>query len=77
MNTQLIKERLHHDTQPFIVRLSDGTRVRVADPDFVAISPGQMVVIGPKGGITRIDPLHVVALEELPPGRRKTTGKRK
>src|ERR1043166_7478328 len=77
MNTQLIKERLHHDRQPFIFRLSDGTRVRVAHPDFVAISPGQVVVIGQKGGITRIDPLHVVALEKLPPGRSKAIGKRK
>lgn len=68
MNSQLIRERLHRDTQPFWFRLSDGTRVLVAHPDFVAVSPGQVVVIDPKSeGITRVDPLHVVALEEAPP----------
>jgi hypothetical protein len=74
MNSTLIRERLHGDTSPFFFRLSDGTRVPVAHPDFVAVSPGQVVVIDPKTeGLTRIDPLHVVAIEEK--GRAKTNGK--
>ena len=70
MNTQLIRERLQ-DTKPFVLRLSDGTRVRVLHPDFVAVSPGQVVVIGRNEGITRVDPLHVVAIEEARPRRSK------
>ena len=69
MNTQLIRDRAHRDTHPFVLRLSDGTRVPVAHPDLVAVSPGQVVVIGQDEAVTRIDPLHVVAIEELPPGR--------
>ncbi len=66
MNTQLIRERLNRDTGPFVLRLSDGTRVPASHPDFVAVSPGQVVVIDAKTeGITRIDPLHVVAIEEM------------
>lgn len=74
MNSNLIRERLNRDTKPFVFRLSDGTRVPVAHPDFVAVSPGQVAVIDPKTeGITRIDPLHVVAIEEPRPA--KTNGK--
>jgi hypothetical protein len=77
MNTQLIRQRLDRDTGPCVLRLSDGTRVLVAHPDFVALSPGQIVVIDPKTeGLTRVDPLHVVAIEEPPPQKSKPTGKR-
>ncbi|NJM54909.1 MAG: hypothetical protein HC841_02375 [Verrucomicrobiae bacterium] len=75
MNSQLIRKRLE-STDPFFFRLSDGTRVFAAHPDFVAVSPGQIVVIDPKTeGITRVDPLHVVAVEEAPPKRPKAGGK--
>jgi hypothetical protein len=74
MNSQLIRERLHRSTEPFVLRLSEGTRVVVAHPDFAAISPGQIVVIHPKTeALTRVDPLHVVAIEEN--RRPKTAGK--
>ncbi len=77
MNTQLIRERLDRDTRPCVLRLSDGTRVPVAHPDFVALSPGQIVVIDPKTeGLTRLDPLHVVAIEEPPPRKARSQGKR-
>jgi len=77
MNTRLIRQRLDQDIRPCVLRLSDGTRVPVAHPDFVALSPGQIVVIDPKTeGLTRIDPLHVVAIEEPPPEKSKPAGKR-
>jgi len=65
VNSNLIRERLNRDTKPFVLRLSDGTRVPVAHPDFAAVSPGQVAVIDAKTeGVTLIDPLHVVAIEE-------------
>ena len=65
MNSNLIRERLNPDTKPFVFRLSDGTRVPVAHPDFVAVSPGQVFVIDSKTeALTYIDPLHIVAIEE-------------
>ena len=64
VNSNLIRERLNRDTEPFVFRLSDGTRVPVAHADFVAVSPGQMVVIDAKTeGVTRIDPLRVERLK--------------
>jgi hypothetical protein len=76
MNTNLIRERLHRDTKPFVFRLSDGSRVPVAHPDFAAVTPGLIVVIGKKYSVMNIDPLHVVAIEELPPKKSKSNGKR-
>jgi len=75
MNTQLIGKRINTNPRPFVFRLSDGTRVPVAHPDFVALSPGQIVVIGKDEGLARIDPLHVVAIEDRPRRKSKTNGK--
>ncbi len=77
MNTQLIRERLNRDLKSFVFRLSDSTRVPVSHPDFVAVSPGQIVVIDRRTeGITRVDPLHVVAIEESRPKKSKNNRKR-
>ena len=74
MNSNLIRERLNRDNKPFVFRLSDGTRVPVAHPDFAAVSPGLVVVIDAKTERqTHIDPLHVVAIEEK--HHAKTNGK--
>jgi hypothetical protein len=67
MNSKLISQRLNSSSAPFVLRLSDGTKVAVLHPDFVAVSPGQVLVIGKDESVTKIDPLHVVALEEAPP----------
>lgn len=56
-------------------RLSDGSRVPVLHPDFVAVSPGQVLVIGKDESVTKIDPIHVVAIEE-PPTKKRSNGKR-
>jgi hypothetical protein len=75
MNSKLISQRLNSDPRPFVLRLSDGTRVRVVHPDFVAVSPGRVFVIGADESVTKIDPLHVVAIEETPP-KKRSNGKR-
>jgi hypothetical protein len=76
MNSNLIRARLNRDTKPFVFRLSDGMRVPVAHPDFVAVSPKHMAVIDSKTeGVTQIDPANVVALEEVPPQKSKSNGK--
>ncbi|HXT12936.1 MAG TPA: hypothetical protein VN873_15345 [Candidatus Angelobacter sp.] len=76
MNTNSIRERLHRDTRPFVFRLGDGSRVPVAHPDFAAVTPGLIVVIGKGYSVTNIDPLHVIAIEERPSKKAKPNGKR-
>ena len=75
MNSTLIRQRVNSDPSPFVLRLSDGTRVSVMHPDFVAVSPGQVLVIAPDESVTKIDPIHVVAIEEPPPAKRRPTAK--
>ncbi len=79
MNSQLIRERWQQGTDSFVFRLSDGTRVPVAHPDFMFMPPGigLIIVFNRKGRETRIDPLHVVAIEERPRRKPKTNGKRR
>jgi hypothetical protein len=77
MNSNLIRERWHRDTKPFVFRLSDGTRVPVAHPDFMSMPPGfGLIIVFEKGGReTRIDPLHILAIEEIRSRKSKTNGK--
>ncbi len=77
MNSNRIRVRWQQDTKPFVFRLSDGSRVPVAHPDFMMMPPGfgLIIVFDKKGRETRIDPLHVVAIEEAPPKKSKTNGK--
>lgn len=77
MNSQRIRERWQGDTNPFVLRLSDGSRVPVAHPDFMMMPPGSglVIVYSKKGIVTQIDPLHVVAIEEVPPKKAKANGK--
>ncbi len=74
MNTNLIRERLHESTKPFVLRLSDGSRVPVLHPDFIAVSPGLVIVVNADDTSKKIDPLHIVAIDEVPQARRN--GKR-
>ena len=75
MNSNQIRERWHESTNSFVFRLSDGTRVPVPHPDFMMMPPGaaQIIVSDKNGRLIRIDPLHVVAIEE---GPLKRNGKR-
>jgi hypothetical protein len=78
MNSDLIRERLNRNTKPFALRLSDGSRVAVPHPDFVAMAPpgiGLVIVWDRKGRELRIDPLHIVAIEETA-AHKSTNGRR-
>jgi hypothetical protein len=76
VNSTLIRKRLNRDTKPFVLRWRDDTRVLAAHPDFAAAAPGQVAVIDAKTeAMTRIDPLHVVAIEE-PLMKTRTNGRR-
>jgi hypothetical protein len=74
MNSQLIRQRINSSNDPFVLRLSDGTRVLVGHPDFVAVSPGQVLVIAKDESVTKIDPLHIVAIEEKPLKKSRSNG---
>ena len=73
MNVELIRTRLNEAPfRPFAVVTSSGHKYPVPHIDFILLTPRTIVVADAKGYTTGLDPLHVVALEDLP----SRTGKR-
>lgn len=64
MNVELIRERLK-EFRPFAVVTSSGNKYPVPHPDFLFLTARSVVVADRKGNVTVLDPLHVVALEDL------------
>ncbi len=49
---------------PFTLCLSDGRKLAVAHPEFVAVGRRVVVVIGHDDLINTVDPVHIVSIEE-------------
>ena len=65
MNVDSIRNALHREPfQAFSLRLADGREVSVPHPDFVAVSPRQVIVVNPADeSVTWLEPLLIVLLE--------------
>jgi hypothetical protein len=61
MNRETLKESLR-GAGPFRIRTSDGKEYPVPHPEFAFVGRFFVVVEGQKGGISIIDPLHIVAI---------------
>jgi ABC-type lipoprotein export system ATPase subunit len=72
MNLGLIRQRKHGAAKPFALVLKNGTKIRVAHPDCMAVSPRRVWVIGRTGRLDSALAAQVMAIEEL--RRRKTGG---
>jgi hypothetical protein len=78
VNSNQIRERWHESTEPFTLQVRDGSRVPVPHPDFMWMPPGvALLFVYDKAGrvARRIDPMHVVEIEEGAPKARRN-GKR-
>ena len=75
MNVELIRRRLTKGFRPFALITSSGDRYPVPHPEFVLLTRRTVVVADDDGLTTNLDPLHVVAIEELPPRDRKGNGR--
>jgi hypothetical protein len=65
--------------RPFSVITSSGNKYSVPDQDFILITERTVVVVDRNGYAASLDPLHIVAIEDLRPGAnggRKHRGKR-
>lgn len=69
MNVGRIRQRLSGGFRPFCLRTSDGHEYAVRHPELVLIGPRTMAVLDKDGEIVVLDPLHIVALKDLPPRR--------
>jgi hypothetical protein len=71
LSLKTIRERLHQAPfTPFHLRLSDGNKVLIRHPDFVAIGGSVVAVTDEEDNFQRIDALHIVSLDEVPAKRK-------
>jgi len=64
MDLQGIREALHRQPfEPFTIRLTDGRKLPVRHPDFVAVGNRRAIVIGPDNSWSVVKPLLIVSLD--------------
>lgn len=61
-----IREKLSNGFEPFQLRLTDGRRIGVPHPDFIAVGKHVVVVLDKHDVARKIDVLHIVSIEDLP-----------
>jgi hypothetical protein len=68
VNIERIRERVSGGGfKPFILCLSDGTKIPVPHPEFVAIGRNVVLAVGENDRAFTLDPIHIVALQDLRP----------
>ena len=66
LSTKTIRDQLHQSPfTPFRICLSDGQRISVQPPDFVAIGGSVVLVTDRQDNIQRLDSLHIVSLDDV------------
>jgi uncharacterized protein YrrD len=73
MNVEQIRKRVHEDPTPFVIRLTDGRKIPIPHQDYIAIGKHLVIVIAENDSSVKIDPLHIVSLDDV---RVKKNGKR-
>jgi len=71
MNLEHIRERLANGFKPFLIELSSGKKVAVPHPDFIAVGKNTVLVMDENDHATRIDALHITAIEDMKASRRR------
>jgi len=64
MDIQGIREAVRRQPfEPFSIRLADGRALPVPHPDFVAIGPRRIVIVGADDSWSVVEPLSVASLD--------------
>jgi hypothetical protein len=74
MHIDIVRAALHKQPfLPFVIRLADGRAFSVPPPDYVAVSPRQIVVIdSPSEAMSVVEPLLIMSLESASAGAQPT-----
>lgn len=68
MNLDHIRQRIRGGGfKPFAVRTSDGHEYVVRHPELILVASRSLAVVDDDGVIVTLDPIHIVALKDLPP----------
>ena len=66
LNMKHVRERLHQAPfTPFLVCLTDGRKILIEHPDFVALGGSVVWVLDEEDNSQRIDALHIVSLDDV------------
>ena len=72
LSLKTIRERLHKvPFKPFELRLTDGRRVPIVHPDFVALGRSIVAIMDEDDGLQEVDALHVVSLDPLSKSKKR------
>lgn len=62
-----LQEALHKQPfEPFSIRMADGRQLPVPHPDFLAVAPHRVVLIGEDGSWSVLEPRLIASLDYLP-----------
>jgi hypothetical protein len=73
MNIERIRQRLSGGFHPFSLRTSDGHEYAIRHPEWVLIGRHTLAVLDADGELATLDPLHIVAIKDLPVKRNGAT----
>ncbi len=77
MNIERIRQRVAGGGfTPFAVRTSDGLEYAVRHPEMILIAPRSLALVDSDGEIVTLDPLHIVAIKNLPKDKKNGAPKR-
>jgi len=68
VNIEQIRQRLANGFKPFTLCLSDGRKLAVAHPEFVAVGRRVVVVIEQDDRVNTVDLIHILTIEEKSAG---------
>jgi hypothetical protein len=78
VNVGRIRERVQEEEfRPFAVITSSGHKYPVPHTDFIFLTQKIVIVADTKGSTTGLDPLHIVALEDIPARKNGRQGGRR
>jgi hypothetical protein len=66
MNIARLRQRLASGFRPFSLRTSDGREYPITHPECILISESALAVLDEDREIAWLDPLHIVAVKNLP-----------
>lgn len=64
MNIERIRKKVTNGFKPFRICLTDGRKISVPHPEFIAVGRSIVIVVDKNDDAITIDPLHIMALEE-------------
>ena len=65
MNVERIRLRLKGGFKPFCVVTSSGDKYPVPHPEFIFLTQRVVIIADRRGYTVNLDPLHIVALQEI------------